>query len=205
MESVGEGVTEVKAGDKVIPVYTPQCGEASCIFCFPPRGKRTNLCPKIRATQVLTPVALAVCSVSETEPDNASCGPSMILVFIEYSIAALAFHHLCVAVTETSAVCLVAAVCRVANFKSCVILRTLLKVVVCLEYREQEPCQMEPLGMATLILVLLLTQAFATASQVLMGHRCITSWDAPPSLNTLWWLTSHVPRYPLPIVRNKRR
>jgi len=51
VESVGEGVTEVKAGDKVIPVYTPQCGEASCIFCFPPRGKRTNLCPKIRATQ----------------------------------------------------------------------------------------------------------------------------------------------------------
>eukprot|EP01051_Picozoa_sp_SAG22_P024786 SAG22_NODE_7034_length_783_cov_1.390351_2_plen_104_part_00 len=22
-----------------------------CIFCHPPRGKRTNLCPKIRATQ----------------------------------------------------------------------------------------------------------------------------------------------------------
>ena len=95
MESVGEGVTEVKAGDKVIPVYTPQCGEASCIFCFPPRGKRTNLCPKIRATQVLTPVALAVCSVSETEPDNAACGPSMILVFIECSITALFGHHLC--------------------------------------------------------------------------------------------------------------
>jgi len=51
VESVGEGVTSVKEGDKVIPCYTPQCGDPSCIFCFPPRGKRTNLCPKIRATQ----------------------------------------------------------------------------------------------------------------------------------------------------------
>ncbi len=51
VESVGEGVTSVKPGDKVIPCYTPQCGEPGCIFCNPPRGKRTNLCPKIRATQ----------------------------------------------------------------------------------------------------------------------------------------------------------
>mmetsp|Transcript_17764 Transcript_17764/g.56018 ORF Transcript_17764/g.56018 Transcript_17764/m.56018 type:complete len:362 (+) Transcript_17764:66-1151(+) len=51
VESVGEGVTSVKPGDKVIPCYTPQCGEPDCIFCFPPRGKRTNLCPKIRGTQ----------------------------------------------------------------------------------------------------------------------------------------------------------
>ena len=51
VESVGEGVTSVKVGDKVIPCYTPQCGDAECIFCFPPRGKRTNLCPKIRGTQ----------------------------------------------------------------------------------------------------------------------------------------------------------
>lgn len=36
---------------QVIPCYTPQCGDPSCIFCFPPRGKRTNLCPKIRGTQ----------------------------------------------------------------------------------------------------------------------------------------------------------
>jgi len=35
----------------VIPCYTPQCGEPDCIFCNPPRGKRTNLCPKIRSTQ----------------------------------------------------------------------------------------------------------------------------------------------------------
>ena len=51
VESVGEGVTSVKPGDKVIPCYTPQCGDPDCIFCHPPRGKRTNLCPKIRATQ----------------------------------------------------------------------------------------------------------------------------------------------------------
>jgi S-(hydroxymethyl)glutathione dehydrogenase/alcohol dehydrogenase len=48
VESVGEGVTSVKIGDHVIPCYTPQCGESSCIFCMSPK---TNLCPSIRATQ----------------------------------------------------------------------------------------------------------------------------------------------------------
>jgi S-(hydroxymethyl)glutathione dehydrogenase/alcohol dehydrogenase len=48
VESVGEGVTSVKPGDKVIPCYTPQCREADCIFCASPK---TNLCPKIRGTQ----------------------------------------------------------------------------------------------------------------------------------------------------------
>ncbi|CAN0043486.1 unnamed protein product, partial [Phaeothamnion confervicola] len=48
VESVGEGVTSVKAGDKVIPCYTPECGKPDCIFCA---SKRTNLCPAIRATQ----------------------------------------------------------------------------------------------------------------------------------------------------------
>jgi S-(hydroxymethyl)glutathione dehydrogenase / alcohol dehydrogenase len=48
VESVGPGVTSVKAGDHVIPCYTPQCCEASCIFCQSPK---TNLCPKIRSTQ----------------------------------------------------------------------------------------------------------------------------------------------------------
>lgn len=51
VESVGEGVTSVKPGDKVIPCYTPECGKPECIFCNPPRGKRTNLCPSIRSTQ----------------------------------------------------------------------------------------------------------------------------------------------------------
>ena len=48
VESVGEGVTSVRPGDHVVPGYTPQCNEAACIFCQSPK---TNLCPKIRATQ----------------------------------------------------------------------------------------------------------------------------------------------------------
>lgn len=48
VESVGEGVTTVKPGDHVIPCYTPQCAESSCIFCQSPK---TNLCPSIRGTQ----------------------------------------------------------------------------------------------------------------------------------------------------------
>ncbi|TKC51263.1 hypothetical protein EI555_010578 [Monodon monoceros] len=42
VESVGEGVTKLKAGDTVIPLYTPQCGE--CKFCLNPK---TNLCQKV--------------------------------------------------------------------------------------------------------------------------------------------------------------
>ena len=48
VESVGEGVTSVKVGDHVIPCYTPQCCETTCVFCQSPK---TNLCPKIRSTQ----------------------------------------------------------------------------------------------------------------------------------------------------------
>ncbi len=43
---VGEGVTSVKAGDHVIPLYTPECRE--CDFCLNPK---TNLCQSIRETQ----------------------------------------------------------------------------------------------------------------------------------------------------------
>ncbi|XP_063068432.1 alcohol dehydrogenase 1-like [Engraulis encrasicolus] len=39
VESVGEGVTEFKTGDKVIPLFISQCG--SCMFCKCPK---TNLC-----------------------------------------------------------------------------------------------------------------------------------------------------------------
>lgn len=46
VESVGEGVTKFKPGDHVIPLYIPQCFE--CKYCKSPK---TNLCPKIRATQ----------------------------------------------------------------------------------------------------------------------------------------------------------
>jgi len=44
--AIGEGVTSVKVGDTVIPLYTPECRE--CDFCLNPK---TNLCQKIRATQ----------------------------------------------------------------------------------------------------------------------------------------------------------
>ncbi len=43
---VGPGVTSVKPGDHVIPLYTPECRE--CDFCLHPK---TNLCQKIRSTQ----------------------------------------------------------------------------------------------------------------------------------------------------------
>jgi len=46
VESIGEGVTSVKPGDHVIPLYTPQC--KNCKFC---NSSKTNLCIKIRATQ----------------------------------------------------------------------------------------------------------------------------------------------------------
>lgn len=43
---VGEGVTSVKPGDHVIPLYTAECGE--CLFC---KSEKTNLCTAVRATQ----------------------------------------------------------------------------------------------------------------------------------------------------------
>ena len=43
---VGPGVTSLKAGDHVIPLYTPECRE--CDFCLHPK---TNLCQSIRSTQ----------------------------------------------------------------------------------------------------------------------------------------------------------
>jgi len=42
----GPGVTSVKKGDHVIPLYTPECRE--CEYCLNPK---TNLCQKIRSTQ----------------------------------------------------------------------------------------------------------------------------------------------------------
>ncbi len=46
VEAVGEGVTSVKPGDHVIPLYTAECGK--CKFC---RSGKTNLCQAVRATQ----------------------------------------------------------------------------------------------------------------------------------------------------------
>jgi S-(hydroxymethyl)glutathione dehydrogenase/alcohol dehydrogenase len=46
VREVGAGVTSVKPGDHVIPLYTPECRQ--CKFCL---SRKTNLCQKIRATQ----------------------------------------------------------------------------------------------------------------------------------------------------------
>ncbi len=43
---VGQGVTSVKPGDHVIPLYTPEC--RSCEYCL---SGKTNLCQAIRLTQ----------------------------------------------------------------------------------------------------------------------------------------------------------
>src|SRR5947207_4205903 len=46
VREVGPGVTSVRPGDHVIPLYTPECRQ--CKFCL---SRKTNLCQKIRATQ----------------------------------------------------------------------------------------------------------------------------------------------------------
>nr|XP_033813138.1 alcohol dehydrogenase 1A-like isoform X2 [Geotrypetes seraphini] len=50
VESVGEGVTSVKPGDKVIPLFMPQCGE--CVCCQNPN---TNLCLNYSADKPRSP------------------------------------------------------------------------------------------------------------------------------------------------------
>src|SRR5476651_1675007 len=46
VREVGPGVTSVKPGDHVIPLYTPECRQ--CDYCL---SQKTNLCQAIRATQ----------------------------------------------------------------------------------------------------------------------------------------------------------
>ena len=46
VEDIGEGVTSVKPGDHVIPLYTAECGQ--CKFCL---SGKTNLCGAVRETQ----------------------------------------------------------------------------------------------------------------------------------------------------------
>jgi S-(hydroxymethyl)glutathione dehydrogenase/alcohol dehydrogenase len=46
VREVGPGVTSVKPGDHVIPLYTPECRQ--CKSCL---SRKTNLCTAIRATQ----------------------------------------------------------------------------------------------------------------------------------------------------------
>ncbi|MGO8915776.1 MAG: S-(hydroxymethyl)glutathione dehydrogenase/class III alcohol dehydrogenase [Stellaceae bacterium] len=43
---IGPGVTSLKKGDHVIPLYTPECRQ--CEYCL---SRKTNLCQAIRATQ----------------------------------------------------------------------------------------------------------------------------------------------------------
>lgn len=46
VEEIGEGVTTLKKGDHVIPLYIPECME--CKFC---KSGKTNLCQRVRDTQ----------------------------------------------------------------------------------------------------------------------------------------------------------
>jgi S-(hydroxymethyl)glutathione dehydrogenase/alcohol dehydrogenase len=46
VREIGAGVTSVKPGDDVIPLYTPECRQ--CKSCL---SQKTNLCTSIRATQ----------------------------------------------------------------------------------------------------------------------------------------------------------
>src|SRR5271163_1321606 len=46
VREVGAGVTSVKPGDHVIPLYTPECRQ--CEYCL---SRKTNLCQAIRVTQ----------------------------------------------------------------------------------------------------------------------------------------------------------
>jgi S-(hydroxymethyl)glutathione dehydrogenase/alcohol dehydrogenase len=46
VQEVGFGVTTLKVGDHVIPLYTPECGQ--CSFCV---SGKTNLCQAIRSSQ----------------------------------------------------------------------------------------------------------------------------------------------------------
>jgi len=46
VREIGAGVTSVKPGDHVVPLYTPEC--RACKSCL---SRRTNLCTAIRATQ----------------------------------------------------------------------------------------------------------------------------------------------------------
>jgi len=46
MVAVGPGVTSVAEGDRVIPLYTPECRQRkSCL------SRKTNLCTAIHSTQ----------------------------------------------------------------------------------------------------------------------------------------------------------
>ncbi|XP_064508030.1 alcohol dehydrogenase 1 isoform X1 [Pseudopipra pipra] len=63
VESIGEGVTSVKPGDKVIPLCHPQCGE--CSFCLNPES---NYCLKSHA--LVNEIQMFAPPYSFSEPQN---------------------------------------------------------------------------------------------------------------------------------------
>jgi S-(hydroxymethyl)glutathione dehydrogenase/alcohol dehydrogenase len=68
VREVGAGVTSVKPGDHVIPLYTPECRQ--CKSCL---SGKTNLCTAIRATQgkgVMTGVGAVVNTAKVQVGDN---------------------------------------------------------------------------------------------------------------------------------------
>lgn len=54
VESVGEGVSDMKAGDHVVPIFNGECGE--CVYCKSP--KKTNLCDKFRVNPFKSVMAI---------------------------------------------------------------------------------------------------------------------------------------------------
>ncbi len=64
---VGPGVTSVKKGDHVIPLYTPECRQ--CKTCL---SRKTNLCTAIRATQGKGVMPDGTSRFSLGKPDGAS-------------------------------------------------------------------------------------------------------------------------------------
>ncbi|GLS40057.1 S-(hydroxymethyl)glutathione dehydrogenase [Mesorhizobium tianshanense] len=68
---VGKGVTSVKKGDHVIPLYTPECRQ--CPSCL---SRKTNLCTAIRATQgqgLMPDPEIALAKVNPDAPFDKIC------------------------------------------------------------------------------------------------------------------------------------
>jgi S-(hydroxymethyl)glutathione dehydrogenase / alcohol dehydrogenase len=79
VERVGEGVSDVKPGDRVVTLFSPQCRE--CIHC---RSPRTNLCLAIREQQNLGHLPDGTTRLSrDGEPIRHFMGTS---TFAEYTV-----------------------------------------------------------------------------------------------------------------------
>ena len=79
VEEVGEGVASVAPGDRVVTLFSPQCGE--CVHCLSPR---TNLCLAIREQQNLGYLPDGTARLSRNgEPIRHFMGTS---TFAEYTV-----------------------------------------------------------------------------------------------------------------------